>query len=172
MNYGSWFEIWNKQHHTSFSPTWSDSWPYSSRAQWPLAPNLCSWATKTIYFFHTNHILGTLDFTASELWVSLNFHYGEKRNWRRGEEWCWRPKRVLTCMKWSDWDDHHLVVCVNLTWKEFTIYKPWGKGLLPLPGLGRKKYRKRPATKPSPTRTPTDMDMVDKYKAESGNENT
>ena len=107
--------------------------------------------------------------TGSELWAPFNFHCGEKWNWRLGEEWCWRPKRVLTCMKWSDWDAHNLVVCFNLTWKEFTIYKPWGNGLLLLSGLERKKCTKRPtATKPSPTRTPTDMDM-EKY--ESGNEN-
>ena len=38
----------------------------SSRAQWPLAPNFCSWATRKSYFFHTNHMLGTRDFTGSE----------------------------------------------------------------------------------------------------------
>ena len=57
--------------------------------------------------------------TGSELWAPFNFHCGEKWNWRLGEEWCWRPKRVLTCMKWSDRDAHNLVVCFNLTWKEF-----------------------------------------------------
>ena len=34
----------------------------SSRAQWPLAPNFCSQAIRKSYFFHTNHMLGTLDF--------------------------------------------------------------------------------------------------------------
>ena len=38
----------------------------SSRAQWPPAPNFCLWATGKSQFFHTNHMLGTLDFTGSE----------------------------------------------------------------------------------------------------------
>ena len=38
----------------------------SSRAQWPLAPNFCSWAARKSYFFRTNHMLGTQDFTGSE----------------------------------------------------------------------------------------------------------
>ena len=45
----------------------------SSRAQWPLAPNFCSWAIRKSYFFHTNHMLGTLDFTVSEHWAPFNF---------------------------------------------------------------------------------------------------
>ena len=45
----------------------------SSRAQWPLAPNVCSRATSKSYFFHTNHMLGTLDFTVSEHWAPFNF---------------------------------------------------------------------------------------------------
>ena len=87
-----------------------------------------------------------------------------EKNDAEGPRGCW------LCMKWNDWDAHHLVVRVNLTWKEFMMYKPWGKGLLPLSGLERKKYTRRPATKPSPTRTPTDMDM-DNNATESGNEN-
>ena len=42
----------------------------SSRA---LAPNFCSWATRKSQFFHTNHMLGTLDFTGSEHWAPFNF---------------------------------------------------------------------------------------------------
>ena len=38
----------------------------SSRAQWPPAPNFCLLATGKSQFFHTNHMLGTLDFTGSE----------------------------------------------------------------------------------------------------------
>ena len=45
----------------------------SSRAQWPLAPNFCSRAIRKSYFFHTNHMLGTLDFTVSEHWAPFNF---------------------------------------------------------------------------------------------------
>ena len=45
----------------------------SSRAQWPLAPNFCSWATRKSYVLHTDHMLGTLDFTVSELWAPNNF---------------------------------------------------------------------------------------------------
>ena len=33
----------------------------------------CSWATKKSYFFHTNHMLGALDFTSSEHWALFNF---------------------------------------------------------------------------------------------------
>ena len=33
-----------------------------------------------IFFFHTNHMQGTLDFTGSELWAPFNFHCGEKWN--------------------------------------------------------------------------------------------
>ena len=47
--------------------------PCSSRARWPLAPNFCSWATRKSQIFHTNHMLGTLDFTGSEHWVPFNF---------------------------------------------------------------------------------------------------
>ena len=32
----------------------------------------CSWATKNSYFFHTNNMLGILDFTSSEHWASFN----------------------------------------------------------------------------------------------------
>ena len=42
----------------------------SSRARWPLAPNFCPRVT-----FHTNHMLGTLDFAVSEHWASFNFPY-------------------------------------------------------------------------------------------------
>ena len=35
----------------------------SSRAQWPLAPNFCIRAIRKCYFFHTNHMLGTLQFS-------------------------------------------------------------------------------------------------------------
>ena len=45
----------------------------SSRSQWPLAANFCSWATRTSQVFHTNHMLGTLDFTGSEYWAPFNF---------------------------------------------------------------------------------------------------
>ena len=45
----------------------------SSRARWPLAPNFCSRATRKSQIFHTNHMLGTLDFTGSEHWAPFNF---------------------------------------------------------------------------------------------------
>ena len=45
----------------------------SSRARCPLAPNFCPWATSKSQIFHTNHMLGTLDFTVSEHWAPLNF---------------------------------------------------------------------------------------------------
>ena len=45
----------------------------SNRVRWPLAPNFCSWATRKSYFFHTNHMLGNLDFTGSEHWAPFNF---------------------------------------------------------------------------------------------------
>ena len=45
----------------------------SSRAQWPLAPNICPRATRKSQIFHTNHMLGTLDFTVSEYWAPFNF---------------------------------------------------------------------------------------------------
>ena len=45
----------------------------SSRAWWPLAPNFCPWATRKSQIFHTNHMLGTPDFTVSEHWVPFNF---------------------------------------------------------------------------------------------------
>ena len=45
----------------------------SSRARWPLTPNFCSLATRKSHIFHTNHMLGALDFTGSEHWASFNF---------------------------------------------------------------------------------------------------
>ena len=45
----------------------------SSRAWWPLAPNFCPWATRKSQIFHTNPMLGTLDFTVSEHWAPFNF---------------------------------------------------------------------------------------------------
>ena len=45
----------------------------SSRARWPLAPNFCPRATRKSQIFHTNHMLGTLDFTVSEHWAPFNF---------------------------------------------------------------------------------------------------
>ena len=45
----------------------------SSRARWPLAPNFCPRATRKFQIFHTNHMLGTLDFTVSEHWAPFNF---------------------------------------------------------------------------------------------------
>ena len=45
----------------------------SSRARWPLVPNFCPRATRKSQIFHTNHMLGTLDFTDSEDWAPFNF---------------------------------------------------------------------------------------------------
>ena len=45
----------------------------SSRARWPLAPNVCSRATRKSQIFHTNRMLGALDFTDSWHWASFNF---------------------------------------------------------------------------------------------------
>ena len=45
----------------------------SGRAWWPLAPNFCPWATRKSHIFHTNHMLGTLDFTVSEHWAPFKF---------------------------------------------------------------------------------------------------
>ena len=45
----------------------------SSRGRWPLAPNFCPRATRKSQIFHTNHMLGTLDFTDSEDWAPFNF---------------------------------------------------------------------------------------------------
>ena len=44
----------------------------SSSTQWPLEPNFFSWATWKSEFFHTNHMLGTLNFTSSEHWAPFN----------------------------------------------------------------------------------------------------
>ena len=43
----------------------------SSGAWSPLAPNFCSRVTRKSQIFHTNHMLGTLDFTGSEHWAPL-----------------------------------------------------------------------------------------------------
>ena len=45
----------------------------SSRARWPLATNFCSRATRKSQIFHTNHMLGILDFTGSEHWAPFSF---------------------------------------------------------------------------------------------------
>ena len=45
----------------------------SSRARWPLAPNFYPQTTRKSQIFHTNHMLGTLDFTVSEHWAPFNF---------------------------------------------------------------------------------------------------
>ena len=45
----------------------------SSRARWPLGPNFYPQATRKSQIFHTNHMLGTLDFTVSEHWAPFNF---------------------------------------------------------------------------------------------------
>ena len=45
----------------------------SSRARWPLESNFCPRATRKSQIFHTNHMLGTLDFTVSEHWAPFNF---------------------------------------------------------------------------------------------------
>ena len=45
----------------------------SSRAEWPVAPNFCSWATRKSSLFHRKHKEGTLDFTSSEHWAPFNF---------------------------------------------------------------------------------------------------
>ena len=44
-----------------------------STGRWPLTPNFCPWATRKSQIFHTNHMLGTLDFTVSEHWAPFNF---------------------------------------------------------------------------------------------------
>ena len=55
----------------------------SNRAWWPLKLHFCSWATRKSYFFHTNHMLGTLDFTVSE-------HPGLPLIFVRAQSWqCW-----------------------------------------------------------------------------------
>ena len=45
----------------------------SSRARWPLAPNVCPRATRKSQIFHANHMLGTLDSNVSEHWAPFNF---------------------------------------------------------------------------------------------------
>ena len=45
----------------------------SCRAQWPLVPNFCPRVKRKFQNFHTNHMLGTLDFTVSEHWAPVNF---------------------------------------------------------------------------------------------------
>ena len=45
----------------------------SCRAWLLLAPNFCSRVTRESKIFHTNHMLGTLDFTLSEDWAVVNF---------------------------------------------------------------------------------------------------
>ena len=45
----------------------------SSRARWPLVSNFGPWATRKSQIFHTNHMLGTLDFTVSEHWAPFTF---------------------------------------------------------------------------------------------------
>ena len=45
----------------------------SNRAQWPLAPNICSQATRKSYFFHTSHMLGILEFPVSAHWAPFVF---------------------------------------------------------------------------------------------------
>ena len=51
----------------------------SSRARWPLVSNFCPRATRKSQIFHTNHMLGTLDFTVSEHWAPFNFPSVEHR---------------------------------------------------------------------------------------------
>ena len=38
-----------------------------------MVPKFCPWATRKSQIFHTNHMLGTLDFTVSEHWAPFNF---------------------------------------------------------------------------------------------------
>ena len=45
----------------------------SCRALWPQAPNFCPQATRKSQIFHTNHMLGTLNFTGSKYWALFNF---------------------------------------------------------------------------------------------------
>jgi len=49
----------------------------SSGAWWPMVPNFCSWATRKSKSFHTNHMLGTLDFTGAEHWALFNFPWSK-----------------------------------------------------------------------------------------------
>ena len=46
---------------------------HCSSAWWPLVPKFCSWATRESQLVHTNHTLGTLDFTGSEHRAPFNF---------------------------------------------------------------------------------------------------
>ena len=60
----------------------------SSRARWPMVPNFCSQATRKSYYFHTNHMLGTLDFTGSERRAPFNFPLGHSfREGKIGHSW-------------------------------------------------------------------------------------
>ena len=45
----------------------------SSRARWPLAPNVCPWATRKSQIFYTNHMLGTIEFYSFRALGSLQF---------------------------------------------------------------------------------------------------
>ena len=53
----------------------------SSRAWWPLVPNFCPWATRKPQIFHTNHMLGTLDFTVQSTGLLSIF--------LRAQPWYW-----------------------------------------------------------------------------------
>ena len=58
---------------TTATHTFRPAGLFSSRARWPLAPNFCPQATRKSQIFHTNHMLGSLDFTVSEHWAPFNF---------------------------------------------------------------------------------------------------
>lgn len=47
----------------------------SSRAQWLLVPNVCSWVARKSKFFHTNHahMRGNQGSTVYEHWAPFNF---------------------------------------------------------------------------------------------------
>ena len=70
----------------------------SSRARWPMAPNFCSWVTRKSKIFHTNHMLGTLDFAGSEHWALFNFPESKALYHLHSQPYLqikWSPNRFL-----------------------------------------------------------------------------
>ena len=87
-----------------------------SRAWWPVVPNFCSRLARKTFAFHTNHMLGTLDFSVSEHWAPFKFAQSTALHRNCKEIKVWRNDLLWHNSKWSTISDWLSIPVPHYVW--------------------------------------------------------
>ena len=83
---------------------WLQGWALTD-SLWPLVPNFFPWATRKSYFFDTNRMLGTLDFTFSEHWALPSIFFSTALKFQAHVvlllEYFLKPSRLRFLITWN-----------------------------------------------------------------------